>query len=121
MIAMRGRLQKKGEVIHTICDRVMDHDDMLRSIGRMDFTVAPGRGDGARNGGGPDPRDPTWTPRDQNVGVAAVRYGGRAVGNPAYPQPRFSLIKVGTRSRDRDSPLPTDRVPGAIAASQITY
>jgi error-prone DNA polymerase len=55
---MRGRLQKEGEVIHIICDRITDHDDMLRSIGRMDFTVAPGRGDGARNGGGPDPRDP---------------------------------------------------------------
>jgi error-prone DNA polymerase len=58
MIAMRGRLQKEGEVIHVICDRITDHDDMLRSIGRMDFTVTPGRGDGAKNGGGPDPRDP---------------------------------------------------------------
>jgi error-prone DNA polymerase len=67
MIAMRGRLQKEGEVIHIICDRITDHDDMLRSIGRMDFTVAPGRGDGAKNGGGPDPRDPStdrdWAPR----------------------------------------------------------
>ncbi len=58
MIAMRGRLQKEGEVIHIICDRIIDHDDMLRSIGRMEFAVAPGRGDGAKNGGGPDPRDP---------------------------------------------------------------
>ncbi|MBP6297971.1 MAG: hypothetical protein KA401_01385 [Anaerolineae bacterium] len=58
MIAMRGRLQKEGEVIHIICDRIVDHDMMLRSIGRMDFTVAPGRGDGATHGGGPDPRDP---------------------------------------------------------------
>jgi error-prone DNA polymerase len=67
MIAMRGRLQKEGEVIHIICDRVIDHDDMLRSIGRMDFTVAPGRGDGAKNGGGPDPRDPTWAPRGRTL------------------------------------------------------
>lgn len=58
MIAMRGRLQKEGEVIHIICDRIMNHDDMLRSIARSDFSVAPGRGDGAKNGGGPDPRDP---------------------------------------------------------------
>ncbi|WP_257546954.1 OB-fold nucleic acid binding domain-containing protein [Sphingopyxis sp. DBS4] len=57
MIAMRGRLQKEGEVIHIICDRIIDHDAMLRSIGRSDFSVAPGRGDGARNGGGPDSRD----------------------------------------------------------------
>jgi len=60
MIAMRGRLQKEGEVIHIICDRILDHDAMLRSIGRMDFTIAPGRGDGASHGGGPDPRDPTF-------------------------------------------------------------
>jgi len=60
MIAMRGRLQKEGEIIHIICDRITDHDDMLRSIGRMDFTVAPGRGDGASHGGGPDPRNPAF-------------------------------------------------------------
>ena len=60
MIAMRGKLQKEGEVIHIICDRIIDHDEMLRSVGRMDFTVAPGRGDGASHGGGPDPRDPAF-------------------------------------------------------------
>ena len=57
MIAMRGRLQKEGEVIHIICDRIVDHDDMLRSIGRTAFAVTPIRGDGATNGAGPDPRN----------------------------------------------------------------
>lgn len=57
MIAMRGRLQKEGEVIHIICDRIIDHDALLRSVGRSDLSIAPGRGDGARNGGGPDSRD----------------------------------------------------------------
>jgi error-prone DNA polymerase len=66
MIAMRGRLQKEGEVIHIICDRIIDHDAMLRSIGRMDFSVAPGRGDGASHGGGPDPRDPAF-PRGRTL------------------------------------------------------
>ncbi len=60
MIAMRGRLQKEGEVIHIICDRITDHDAMLRSIARTDFRVAPSYGDGAANGGGPDPRDPDF-------------------------------------------------------------
>ena len=67
MIAMRGRLQKEGEVIHIICDRIVAHDEMLRSIGRMEFSVAPGRGDGAKNGGGPDPRDPSWPPRGRTL------------------------------------------------------
>jgi error-prone DNA polymerase len=66
MIAMRGRLQKEGEVIHVICDRIVDHEEMLRSIGRMDFAVAPGRGDGAKNGSGPDPRDPGF-PRGRTL------------------------------------------------------
>lgn len=58
MIAMRGRLQKEGEVIHIICDRITDHDELLRSVGRMDFRFPAGHGDGAKSGGGPDPRDP---------------------------------------------------------------
>jgi error-prone DNA polymerase len=59
-------LQKEGDVIHVICDRIIDHDDMLRWIGRTPFTVAPGRGDGATNGGGPDPRDPGF-PRGRTL------------------------------------------------------
>lgn len=72
MIAMRGRLQKEGEVIHVICDRITDHNEMLRSIGTSDFTVAPGRGDGATHGGGPDPRDPTF-PSGRTLASAPFR------------------------------------------------
>jgi error-prone DNA polymerase len=53
MIAMRGKLQKEGEVIHIICDRITNHDAMLRSIAGRDFRVMPGHGDG-------DPRDPAF-------------------------------------------------------------
>jgi error-prone DNA polymerase len=67
MIAMRGRLQKEGEVIHIICDRISDHDEMLRSIARMDFAIHPSRADGAKSGGGPDPRDPNWAPRGRTL------------------------------------------------------
>jgi error-prone DNA polymerase len=52
--------------IHIICDRITDQDDMLRSIGRTNFTVAPGRGDGATSGGGPDPRSPSF-PRGRTL------------------------------------------------------
>ncbi|WP_428679970.1 error-prone DNA polymerase [Sphingopyxis sp.] len=58
MIAMRGRVQKEGEIIHVIADRIINQDDMLGRIGRTGFAVAPGRGDGASNGGGPDSREP---------------------------------------------------------------
>ncbi|WP_311269485.1 error-prone DNA polymerase [Sphingobium sp. WCS2017Hpa-17] len=69
MIAMRGRLQKEGEVIHIICDRIIDHDDMLRSIGQTALSIQPGRGDGATHGGGPDPRDP-GVPRGRTLASA---------------------------------------------------
>ena len=75
MIAMRGRVQKEGEIIHVICDRITDHDDMLRSIGRTKFSVTPGRGDGAAHGGGPDPRDPAF-PR------------GRTLASPPFGSPQ---------------------------------
>ncbi len=71
MIAMRGKLQKEGEVIHIICDRIVDHDEMLRSVGSTDFSVVPGRGDGASHGGGPDPRDPAFP-------------SGRTLGSPPF-------------------------------------
>jgi len=64
---MRYRIRRPSELIHIICDRITDHDDMLRSIGRTDFAIAPSRADGARSGGGPDPRDPSWTPRGRTL------------------------------------------------------
>jgi error-prone DNA polymerase len=69
MIAMRGRLQKEGEVIHVICDRITDHDPLLRSISQTDVKIAAGRGDGAAHGGGPDSRDP-HIPRGRTLASA---------------------------------------------------
>ena len=66
MIAMRGRVQKEGEIIHIICDRITDHDAMLRQVGRSNLPIAPGRGDGARNGGGPDSREPALRVRSHD-------------------------------------------------------
>jgi error-prone DNA polymerase len=66
MIAMRGRVQKEGEIIHIICDRITDHDAMLRQVGRSALSIAPGRGDGARNGGGPDSREPALRVRSHD-------------------------------------------------------
>ena len=66
MIAMRGRVQKEGEIIHVICDRITDHDAMLRQVGRSNLPIAPGRGDGARNGSGPDSREPALRVRSHD-------------------------------------------------------
>jgi error-prone DNA polymerase len=62
MIGMKGRVQKEGEVIHVICDRIVDYGDLLSKVGQMDFPHATGRGDGARHAGSPDRGDAGWKP-----------------------------------------------------------
>jgi error-prone DNA polymerase len=58
MIACDGRLQREGEVMHVVVDRLTDLSGMLRSVaGRDDFRLPTGRGDEARHGGGPDSRE----------------------------------------------------------------
>ncbi|MBB3912345.1 error-prone DNA polymerase [Sphingomonas desiccabilis] len=67
MVSIVGRVQREGEVIHVITDRIVDRTPMLRSVGDLDLPRLTGRGDGATHGSGPDPRDPrepaVWKPR----------------------------------------------------------
>jgi error-prone DNA polymerase len=66
MIGMRGRVQKEGEVIHVICDRIIDHGDLLQQVGQMSFPHRTGRGDGARHAGSPDRGDAGWKPEPRD-------------------------------------------------------
>jgi error-prone DNA polymerase len=60
MIAVRGRIQREGEVVHLVAQRIIDLSPELASVGEReaDFRLPHGRGDQVRNGGsGPDPRE----------------------------------------------------------------
>jgi error-prone DNA polymerase len=59
MIAVRGRVQREGEVIHVVTERLEDLSPLLASLGRVedDFPLRTGRGDEAKHGGAPDPRE----------------------------------------------------------------
>lgn len=59
MMAVRGRIQREGEVVHLVAQRIMDLSADLASVGSRDaaFSLPHGRGDQVRNGGGPDPRE----------------------------------------------------------------
>ena len=59
MMAVHGRIQREGEVVHLIAYRLTDLSPELARIGDRDgtFPVPRGRGDEAKSGGGPDPRD----------------------------------------------------------------
>jgi error-prone DNA polymerase len=57
MMAVRGRLQREGEVVHLVAHRITDLSGELASVGGRDSFPLPGsRADHARHGG-PDPRD----------------------------------------------------------------
>ncbi|MGK6313670.1 error-prone DNA polymerase [Neorhizobium sp. DT-125] len=60
MVAVRGRIQREGEVVHLVAQRLTDLSADLASVGgrEANFPVPHGRGDHVRNGGsGPDPRE----------------------------------------------------------------
>jgi error-prone DNA polymerase len=86
MIACRGKLQREGEVIHVIAEHLTDLSGLLRGVGERDedFPVAYGRGDEAKHGGAPDPREKKIVaPRDIYI--------------PDLRTPRGKGIKVPTR------------------------
>ncbi|MDQ0333479.1 DNA polymerase III alpha subunit [Mesorhizobium sp. YL-MeA3-2017] len=60
MIGVRGRVQREGEVVHLVAQRITDLSAELASAGDRDiaFPLSHGRGDQVRHGGsGPDPRE----------------------------------------------------------------
>ena len=89
MIACHGKVQREGEVVHVITERLEDLSDLLRSVGERDepFPIHHGRGDGATHPGARDPRD----------GPGAGP-GGQPVRDIYVPDLRLgSGIKVPTR------------------------
>jgi error-prone DNA polymerase len=60
MMAVQGRIQREGEVVHLVAQRLSDLSGVLASVGNREatFPLAHGRGDQVRDGGaGPDPRE----------------------------------------------------------------
>jgi error-prone DNA polymerase len=55
MIAVKGVLQKEGEVIHVVADRLEDMTPLLHEVGAMDFPHRFAPADGGK-GASPDPR-----------------------------------------------------------------
>jgi error-prone DNA polymerase len=70
MLAVQGKVQREGEVIHVVATHLTDMTPLLRTVGERDgaapFPLPHGRGDEAKTGGQrPDSRDSGWRkPRD---------------------------------------------------------
>ena len=70
MVSVSGTLQREGQVVHIIADRLEDLTPLLRQVGEMHFPHRTGPADAARNGG-PDPRE-----RRRAAALPASRDGG---------------------------------------------
>jgi error-prone DNA polymerase len=59
MVACHGLVQREGDVIHVVAQRLEDLSGLLRSLGSREdvFPLQHGRGDGATHPAGPDPRE----------------------------------------------------------------
>ncbi len=87
MIAVTGKVQKEGLVVHVISETITDQTPLLRSVGDMAFPHRPGPGDGATHGGSPDRGDAEWEKRVRDQYHRPFRTG-------ADPE---QVIKVKTR------------------------
>ena len=63
MVSVTGIVQREGEVIHVIADRIHDRTALLREVGEIDMPRLTSPGDGATHGGSPDRGDPGWRSR----------------------------------------------------------
>jgi error-prone DNA polymerase len=73
MLAIRGKVQKEGIVIHLVAEAITDLTPWLREVGELELPRFTAPGDGATHGGTIDPRDrlklppqralESWTPR----------------------------------------------------------
>jgi error-prone DNA polymerase len=73
MIGIKGTVQKEGQVIHVIADRIEDYTPLLRTVGERDFPHRPGPGDGATHGGSPDRGDKRAPAKAQDSWEKRVR------------------------------------------------
>ena len=85
MIGVKGIVQREGDVIHIVTDRLEDYGPLLATVGQRDFPHRFGPGDGATNGG--------YDPRERKPPRAAEAQLSLPAPPPAEPR-----IKV--RSRD---------------------
>lgn len=84
MMAINGRIQREGEVVHLVAQQLFDlSGDLVGMAGRdEEFKLPTGRGDEFAHSGGPDPRDKPKSvvaPRDMFVPLCRVRHKGALV------------------------------------------
>ena len=82
MIGVKGLVQREGQVIHIVTERLEDYGALLASVGERDFPHKVGRADGAKNG--------AYDPRIAKQQRAQARADARPAA-PALPLPAPEL------------------------------
>jgi error-prone DNA polymerase len=65
MLAIRGKVQREGIVIHVVAETIADLTPWLREVGELELPNMTLPGDGATHGGTIDPRDRLQLPRQR--------------------------------------------------------
>jgi error-prone DNA polymerase len=87
MLGCRGRVQRKGDVIHLVAEQLEDLSDGLRSVGnrQQPCPVPHGCGDGVPHQNGPDPRAAgDGLSGNQNASAAIGRHKGIRVPTRSF-------------------------------------
>ena len=84
LMAVRGKLQREGIVIHVVAETLIDRSDLLARLGETDagpFRAPVAHADHVKSSGPPDPRDPDARRREQTL------LDGLRAGQPAFQAP----------------------------------
>jgi error-prone DNA polymerase len=87
MLAINGKIQREGDVVHLVAQRLFDLSDDLGRLGERDaqFPLPHGRGDEfSRGNGAPDPREtPKAAAQARDISVPLCRARHKSI----YPEP----------------------------------
>ncbi len=75
MIACHGRVQREGEVIHVVTDRLEDLSALLREVGQDALPVPHSDGDQPTDLGGPDAREAASIGPSRDIYISDLRLG----------------------------------------------
>jgi error-prone DNA polymerase len=73
MVGVHGVLQREGQVVHVITDRLEDYSELFRQVGAIDFPHKFGPADAPTHGGGRDSRDELPRPSAEPQPVIRVK------------------------------------------------
>ena len=94
LVAVRGRVQREGEIIHVVARSFTDHGGLLAELGGRGagFTWPAGRGDEARAGSDRGlPQPPGWPAGQEHAGQ---EYAGQEHAGQNMPQPGRLVVRA---------------------------